>query len=205
MKKTALAVFFLAFWASSVCAQYISPIPVADKEIRDGTSTKMRSMELDRVKREAKKNPVEDLGPAAVNNFLEIKEDFEKIQVLESNIVKVYTRGKVIEYARIAAFSAELNESAARLKKNLFSVPDKELSDSPEKSARDEKKLPADVKNLIVELDNTIGAFVGNPIFTTSKKAGREDKEKAEAALEKVIRISEALKQAAEKQTSAKK
>jgi hypothetical protein len=205
MKNTAVAVFFLAFLASSVGAQFVSPVPVAEREVRDGTSTKMRSLELDRVKREAGINPIEKFGPAAVNNFLEIKQDFEKIQVLDGNIVRVYMRGKVIEYARIAAFSAELGESAARLKKNLFSLPDEAEKDSPKKTEEDEKPLPNDVKNLIVELDNTIGAFVGNPIFTTSKKSGREEKEKARGALERLIYISEALKQEAEKQTQATK
>lgn len=205
MKNAALAVFFLAFLASSVSAQYVSPIPVMEKEVRDGTSTKMRSMELDRAKREAGINPIEKFGPAVVNNFLEIKQDFEKIQLLESNIVKVYTRGKVIEYARIAAFSAELNQSAARLKKNLFSLSDKDAKESPEVSEKSEKPVPSDVKNLIVELDDAVGAFIGNPIFTTSKKSASGEKEKAKAALERMIKISEALKLEAEKQTTAKK
>lgn len=205
MKNAALAVFFLTFLASSIAAQFVSPVPVMEKEVRDGTSTKLRSMELDRVKREAKKKAAENLAPAAVNHFLEIKEDFEKIQVLEGRIVAVYTRGTVIEYARIAAFSAELNESASRLNKNLFSLPDKDQKDLPEKPDRAEKALPADVKNLIVELDSIIGAFVSNPIFTASKKAGREEKERARSALEQVIKFSEALKQEAEKQIQAKK
>jgi hypothetical protein len=204
MKNAALAVFFLTFLASSITAQYVSPVPVMEKEVRDGSSTKMRSMELDRAKREAGVNPIEKFGPAAVNNFLEIKQDFEKIQVLEGNIVKVYTRGKVIEYARLAAFSAELNASAARLKRNLFSLPKKDGEDVPEESKQDEEKLPGDVKNLIVELDDTLGAFIGNPIFSTSKKSGREEKAKAEASLERLIKVSEALRQEAEKQTQAK-
>ena len=205
MKKTALTMAFLAFLASSISAQFVSPVPVIEKEVRETSSIKLRSIELDRVKRESQKTPVERLGPAAVNNFLEIKKDFEKIQVLEGNIVAVYTRGKVIEYARIAAFSGELGQSAGRLKKNLFSLPNDARKDLPEKTEQAEKPFPKDVKNLIVELDKTIGAFVGNPIFTSSKKAGREEKEKAEAALEQVIKISEALKQEAEKQTRAKK
>ena len=193
------------FLASSISAQYISPVPVIEKEIRDNSSVTMRSIELDRIKRDAKKTTPEKLGPASVNNFLEVKEDFEKIQVLESNIVTVYTTGKQIEYTKIAGFSAEINQSAARLKKNLFSLPSKDRENLREKSEQAEKTLSADVKNLIVMLDIMIGAFVSNPIFTTSQKAGREEKEKAEVALRQVIRISEALKQEAEKQTQAKK
>ena len=205
MKNTALALFFLTFLVSSVSAQFISPVPVVEKEVRDGSSTKLRSMELDRVKREAKKNPTEKLGPASVNNFLEIKEDFEKIQVLENNIVKTYTTGKQIQFAKIAAYSSELNQSAERLKKNLFSSPNQDLRALPEESRKDEKKLPNGLKNLIVELDSKIGAFVGSPIFAADKKAKPEEKDKARSDLEQVIRLSIALKQESEKQTQSKK
>ena len=204
MKNTTCPVFFLMFLASSISAQYISPVPVIEKEIRDNSSVTMRSIELDRIKRDAKKTTPEKLGPASVNNFLEVKEDFEKIQVLESNIVTVYTTGKQIEYTKIAGFSAEINQSAARLKKNLFFLENKDpkkLSDEPEPA---EKALPDGVKNLIIELDKTIGAFVTNPIFISPKKAKLKEKEKAEDDLKQIIRLSAALKQAAEGQAPAK-
>jgi hypothetical protein len=204
MKNTTLTVFFLAFLGSSVAAQFISPVPVIEREIRDNSSVKLRSIELDRIKRDAKKTTSEKLGPAAVNNFLEIKQDFEKIQILESNIVKVYTTGKQIEYTRIAAFSAEINESASRLKKNLFSPQTREPEKLPDENRQAGKSLPNGVKNLIVELDNTIGAFVNNPIFLTTKKAKLKEMEKAETDLEQVIRLSIALRQEAENQTRPK-
>ncbi|HVE59383.1 MAG TPA: hypothetical protein VNB22_21415 [Pyrinomonadaceae bacterium] len=204
MKNTAYSVIFLAFLVSSISAQYISPVPVVETEIRDNSSLKIRSIELDRIKRDAKKKSSENLGPASVNNFLEIKVDFEQIQVLENNIVTVYTTGKEIEYKKIAAFSAEINQSASRLKKNLFSLQNNDQKKSSDEPEVREKTLPNDVKNLIVALDNTIGAFVNNPIFLTPKKAKPKEKEKAEADLEQVIRLSTALKQEAEKQTRPK-
>ncbi len=204
MKNTAYLLIFLAFLASSISAQYISPVPVVETEIRDNSSARIRSIELDRIKRDGKKNGAENLGPASVNNFLEIKADFEQIQILEKNIVTVYTTGKQIEYQKIAAFSAEINQSASRLKKNLFSLQTNDQKKSPNAPEVQEKTLPGDVKKLIVELDNTIGAFVNNPIFLTPKKAKLKEKEKAEADLEQVIRLSVALKQEAEKQPRPK-
>lgn len=208
VKNTAYLFGFLAFLVSSISAQFVSPLPVAETEVRDNSSVKMRSLELDRIKRDAKKKNVENLGPASVNNFLEIKADFEQIQVLESNIVTVYTTGKQIEYKKIAVFSAEINQSASRLKKNLFSLQNNDPKNDQIKSSDDpkiqEKTLLDDVKNLIVELDNTISRFVNNPIFQTPKKAKLKEKEKAKADLEQVIRLSVALNQEAEKQTRPK-
>lgn len=204
VKNTAYLVIFLAFFWSSISAQFVSPLPVVETEIRDNSSLKIRSIELDRIKRDAKKKSSENLGPASVNNFLEIKVDFEQIQILENNIVTVYTTGKQIEYQKIAAFSAELNQSASRLKKNLFSPQNNDQKKLPDQPEVQGKTLPGDVKNLIVELDKTIGAFVNNPIFLTSKKTRLKEKEKAEADLEQVIRLSIALKQESEKQTRPK-
>lgn len=203
MKDTACLLFFLAFLVASISAQFVSPVPVVENEIRDISSPKMRTIELDRVKRESKKTRSENLGPAGVNNFLQIKEDFEKIQTLEGSIVTTYTTGKQIQFGKIALFSAELNQSAFRLKENLFSPPAKDQKISPgnPKPGEPDKTLPKDVKKLIVELDNAIGAFTGNPIFLTSKKARPKDREKAAADLEQVLRLSAALKQEAEKQT----
>ena len=75
------------------------------------------------------------------------------------------------------------------------------MSDEPKPA---EKALPDGVKNLIIELDKTIGAFVTNPIFISPKKAKLKEKEKAEDDLKQIIRLSAALKQAAEGQAPAK-
>jgi hypothetical protein len=204
MKNTIWLVFFLLFLVSSISAQFVSPVPVVEAEVRDNTSIRMRSIELDRVKRAAKKINTENPGPASVNHFLEIKEDFEKIQTLDSSIITTYKTGKQIQYAKIAAFSSELNQSAARLKKNLFSNQNKDQNALPEETKTQENNFSPVVPNLIVELDKTLGDFVGNPIFTDSKKPKMKEREKAEADLEQVIRLSAALKQAAEKQTQSK-
>jgi hypothetical protein len=206
MKNTVCLVGFLLFLVSSISAQFVSPVPVVETEVRDNTSIRMRSIELDRVKRDLKKTSSEKIGPASVNKFLEIKEDFEKIQKLESGIVTTYTTGKIIQYSKIALLSAEIIQSASRLKGNLFAPQNKDKNALSETAKAEEKAetLPKDVKNLIVELDNAVGAFVNSPIFVSSKKAKLDDKEKAEADLEQIIRISAALKQESEKQTQPK-
>ena len=85
--------------------------------------------------------------------------------------------------------------------KELSNKDPKELPDKlePEESG---KTVPNEVKKLIVELDNAIGAFVNNPIFQNSVKASL--KEKAEEDLKQIIRLSAALRQAAERQAQAK-
>ena len=206
MKNTVYLLFFGVFLASSVSAQFVSPVPVAEIEMRDISSQKRRALELDRVKKDAKKINTEKLGPASVNNFLEIKADFEKIQLLQSDLVKVYTTGKRIDFARIGFFSGEINLSAAKLKENLFQRPDKDQKNTlqePETVEKD-KNLPQDLPKLIVELDDAIGSFVSNQIFLNPKKAKLKEREKAEADIVAVIKISAALRQEAERRAQPK-
>jgi hypothetical protein len=204
MKSIASVSFLVALLASCAAAQFVSPVPVVEAEIRDNSSVRMRSITLDRFKREARKKTSEQLGPAAVNNFLEIKEDFEKIQMLESDIVRVYTTGKQIEYSKIAGFSAAINQSAARLKTNFLAAQKADRKKSPERPNAPEKALPNGVEPLIIELDNAIGAFVGNRIFLDPPKSKLRDREQAEVDLDRIIRLSAALREAAERQIQAK-
>lgn len=201
MKNTACLAAFLLFLVSSVPAQFVSPVPVIETEVRDNSSIKIRSIELDRVKRESRRKNPEKPGKASVNNFLEIKEDFEKIQNLQSAIVAVYTTEKQINYAKIAALSAELNLSALRLRVNLFPSQDKEKILPDDASTN---KQIQEIKNLIVELDNAIGAFVGSPMFSNAKKADLEVREKTESGIRRVIELSDVLKREAEKNAPKK-
>jgi hypothetical protein len=207
MKNRAFLMFLLFFLASSAAtAQFVSPVPVTETEMRDKSSVKIRSIELERVKRDAGKKGIEKIGRASVNNFLEIKADFEKIQKLESEIITVYRTGREINFARIAALSAEINQSAARLRENLFAPQNKDSRTPSEGAGKPEKEaLTAQpIVNLIVELDDAIGAFVVNPIFLTPKKAADEDRARAEFDLGRIIKFSAALKREAEKNAPAK-
>ena len=68
-----------------------------------------------------------------------------------------------------------------------------------EEKKEPEQTLPTDVKTLIVELDNTLLAFTGNPMFTNPKVVSAADNVKAKSDLERIIKLSGALKQESDK------
>ena len=68
-----------------------------------------------------------------------------------------------------------------------------------EEKKEPEKPLPTDIKSMIVELDNTIMAFTGNPMFTTPQTVNAADNLKAKGDLERIIQLSAALKQESDK------
>lgn len=171
----------------------VSPRPVADAEIRDGNSTRMRSLQLERVKRDSKKIALPEASKEQIVKLGEIKDDFENIQKLQDKIVKTYTTGKTINYSKIGESAANMTKKAIRLDTNLFGAEPVKLTD-----------LPADVKSksvrtLIIELDRAIGTFVKSPIFESGKLVDLNVSAKSDLDLRRIIFLSEALSREAKK------
>lgn len=183
----------LLFISSIVVAQI--PNPVADTEMRDGSSIRRRSIELERVKRDAVKlRPTEDSTERTIK-FAEIKEDFENIQKLQSEIVKAYTTGRKINYEKISQSAAEMTKKTVRLDANLFNSKIEETF----KNKDAEKAKPKRVRDLIVELDKVIGIFVGSPVFKNTKVVDEQSSEKSRLDLEKIFKLSDTLSREAKK------
>lgn len=202
MKKLTILLggLLLALSFSAARAQ-VPPPGAGDKSLED-RNIKDRSIELERIKRDAEKpdnkNQAATMPP---EKFQEIKDDFENIQRLQSEIVAIYTRTKVINFARISADADQINKSAVRLEANLFPVIENQKNGKKPKGQKNQPDvpLPQDVKGLIVEQDNTLAAFVGNPMFTNPQIVNAADNAKARSDLEQVIKLSASLKQEAQK------
>ena len=182
MKKNILLVCCVLVFAMEIIAQLPRPVPVIETEIREGNSIKMRSVELERVKRESTRLSVRDSKERSLN-FEEIGEDFENIQKLQNEVVRVYKTGKTVDYNRIGELSAEMNKRAVRLERNLF----EEKAEKTENNKDVERKK---VRELIIELDGAIGNFTNGQIFKNIKLVDTENVQKSQDQLKKIIKLS---------------
>jgi len=186
--------FFLAA-GSVVSGQSPAPPGAGDKNLGD-RNIKERSIELERVSRDKKKAP-----PATKEDrelqFREIKEDFERIQHSQSEIVDGYTKGKIVDYEKISENAEKIHVGGKRLMGNLFGPHEQNKGDKKVETLA--APMPTEVKTLIVDLDNAIGAFTANPMFTNPQVVNVEDNKKAKADLEKIIGVSFALKKESDK------
>lgn len=181
--------FFLAA-GSLVSGQSPAPPGAGDKNLGD-RNIKERSIELERVSRDTKK-----ATPASKEDrelqFREIKEDFERIQHSQSEIVVAYTKTNIVDYEKISENAEKIHAGGKRLMGNLFLPVEQKKGDKQAEKAAEPK--PTELKALIVYLDNAIGAFTANPMFTNPQVVNVEDNKKAKAELEKIIGASFALK-----------
>jgi len=220
MKKTFILIGFILAAAFSNADAQVTPAGAGDKNLRD-TNVKGRSDELERIKRNAEKSgksnknkttknlaaeqPAEDKLAA---KYAEIKTDYEQIQLSQDAIIKAYQSGDKIDYIQIGKFSSEINKSGIRLNSNLFPPPivvdsdaKKVESSNAKKEEKTEKetKKSKNVRDIIVELDNTIGSFATSPMFQNLRTVDPAISEKTRLDLEKIIELSGLLGAEAQK------
>ena len=202
MKKIIFTIFviFLASAFSDVMAQGApagvgTPAGAGDKNLgSDGI--KMRSVEMERVRREADYAEAASFAPISTEiqlKFPQIKEDFESIQISEAAIIKAYTTGKSIDYPLIETSALGIHKNAKRLDTNLFA----KTAEIKEDKVKEEK--PKTIKVLIIELDKAIGDFLSSKIFGNLKVVEPEIAIKTRKDLISIIDLSERLSKEASK------
>ncbi len=197
MKKIIFTIFviFLAASFSNIMAQGVptgvgTPAGATDKNLGDD-GIKMRSVEIERIKKEAQSAEAASFAPInkeVVTKFPQIKEDFEALQILEAAIIKAYTTGKTIDYGLIESSADGINKRAKRLDNNLFAdtKKDKKVEDESKKEGKTKT-----LRDLIVQLDTAIGEFVTSKIFSNNKIIEPEVAIKARIDLLNVTQLSE--------------
>jgi hypothetical protein len=189
MKSVLFVITSLLAFPMSFRAQ-VSPNPVINNEIKDNSSIRTRSIELEKVKRDANKLRHPETSEETEIRFKEIKDDFEGIQKLQSLIIKTYTIGVKINYEKIRELAFEMKKKAVRLDINFFNTIYTADSD---KKLKDKMPIAKNVRDLIIELDKTIGVFVDNPIFKRATIVDSKLLEKSQKSLSEIIKLSENL------------
>ena len=205
MKKLTLSAiaFSIALFCFNINGQVDNgTLPGAgDKDLTDRNS-KDRSSELERIKREMYKKDSKLPDNARQMNFARIKKDFEQIQIVfDSGIVRTYRMSIPMDYGKISESASELCERAVRLHSNLFpDLPKKNKEGIVAAAPAELTGSPSEVvRNLIIGLNGSLGAFVSSPIFQNIKVVDPDASEKARLDLETVIAQSLALSERAGK------
>jgi hypothetical protein len=126
--------------------------------------------------------------------FPQINEDFQRIQVIHNEIVRMFQPDKDINYDRLAELTDDLKRRSARLRDNLC-LPEPEKTDA--KAAHTEAIDDSHMKNNIFALHDLVVDFVANPIF---KNLGVVDAKMVDSAtlnLNNLIAISDEIKREA--------
>ncbi|MDQ3321261.1 MAG: hypothetical protein M3525_02195 [Acidobacteriota bacterium] len=194
-KQLLLAILLLALSVVSASAQ--GSLEQAAKNARDQFfDIKNRSIELERMKREANKRPA---SANSAHGFPEIKEDFEQIQKINSDFLQPTIIKTPVDYAAVLKSVSEVNRRAVRLKANLFSAEPKQKKDAKTKRQIADEQQKIEI--LLNILDKSIGSFVHSSIFQNTNLVNSQDSFKAQNDLERIIKVSQLIKEQAGKIT----
>jgi len=183
IKKLFLAIFLLAGFVGATSAQF-NPEQALLSAREESANIKNRSIELERIKREAFKRPLDN---ESTKKFPEIKEDFEQIQKLNGSVLQLNAAETPLNFHAVSKFVSEINRRAIRLRSNLF--PAESKAKNKEQTAESQ-----DIKTLLSELDKFINKFAHSPIFQNTKLVNSADSLKAQKDLETVIAVSNSIK-----------
>jgi hypothetical protein len=132
-------------------------------------------------------------GPEAAA-LPQITEDFEKIQLVDKELMTAVFANNVLNHKQIVKSIADIEKRAARLKSNL-AYP--ESTEADKASAGTNEKT--DLRLALSKLDSAIMSFVTNPIFQTDRKVvNAEFAVKVSNDLRTVMKLSESIRRQAE-------
>jgi hypothetical protein len=115
----------------------------------------------------------------------QIKEDFERMQVVNNEMMRAVVKSDAIDYKLVSASLDEINKCAKRLKENL------KMQDYEAKEAGDGRAASvADVKASLSTLDDFIMSFVQSPIFQNTQVIDTNHRARAGNDLANIIGVS---------------
>jgi len=128
------------------------------------------------------------------NLFPQINEDFQRIQILHNEIVRMLQPDKGLNYDRLADLTGDMKKRSVRLRENL-ALPQPEKTDTP--PSHSDAIDDAHLKKTIADLHDVIVSFIANPLF---KNLGVVDAKVIDAAgknLDDILGLSEEIKREA--------
>jgi hypothetical protein len=140
------------------------------------------------------KNDAKAVNERRRNLFPQINEDFQRIQVIHNEIVRMLQPDKSLNYDRLAELTDDMKKRSVRLRENL-ALPEPEKT--KEQATHSEAIDDSQIKKVIGDLHDLVVSFVANPIF---KNLGVVDAKVIYAArenLEDIINTSGEVKREA--------
>lgn len=140
------------------------------------------------------KNDAKAASERRRNLFPQINEDFQRIQVIHNEMVRMLQPDKSLNYDRLMDLTGDMKKRGERLRENLMlAEPEKTGAPSSHAAAIDEAQL----KKSIADLHDVVASFVASPIFKNLGVVDAKVVESATKDLDHIITLSDDIKKEA--------
>jgi len=187
-RSTVLVCVLLPVFATAVVTRSQTHYP--GPEARENN----RSMdEYDRTLNRMK-NDAKAASERRRNLFPQINEDFQRIQVIHNEIVRMLQPDKGLNLDRLMDLTGDMKKRGARLRENLaLPEPNKTEAERTQVEVIDEAHL----KKSIANLHDVVVSFVANPIFKNLGVVDAKIVDTATKDLDNLINLSDEIKKEA--------
>jgi hypothetical protein len=194
------AIAFMSVSAVRVVAQqqgqpvYVPPV----MERRDADMVNQRAMrEEELLRRRLVASSVRVSDPRLLQAvILQVKEDFERIQVVRNELVRITSANNALNFKFISDATGEIRKRSNRLKNNL-ALADPEGGEESKKNGVELD--PEQMKDALLTLCNRIESFVKSSVFETPGVVDVEGSTKANSDLENMIQLSSNIRKNAQR------
>ena len=169
---------------------------VVQSQPQTGAQVRERQQAMDEYDRTLNrmKNDARALTERRRSLFPQINEDFQRIQVIHNEIVRMFQPDRSVNYDRLAELTDDMKKRSARLRDNL-SLPEPDKTDG--KAAHPDAIDESHMKKNIFALHDLVVDFVANPIFKNLGVVDAKMIDSATVNLNNLIDISDEIKREA--------
>jgi hypothetical protein len=186
-QKLSLLLLALLTFAGAAQAQ-MSPGP--------GTAVRERQQAMDDYDRDISrmKNDAKAVRERRQSLFPQINDDFQRVQVIHNELVRMLQSKNGLDYGRLADLSGDLKKRGTRLRENLaLSQTDQTASQTKHDDAVDDQHMRKD----IVSLHDVVVSFVASPLFKNLGVVEAKVLDQTQHDLDKIIDLSDEIKREA--------
>jgi hypothetical protein len=171
--------------AEPLRAQQRSGLPERERDLL------ARETQLRAIEKPIKQRPVHEVRML----LRQINEDFQKIQLVNLEMIKTVSGAEVLDVKKIQKSADEIRTLASRLKSNLILPESEEVEIVPQFGPEREG-----VKAALFHLSKKVRSFVRNPVFQTSSQVvDAQLSAQARNDLETIIELCRNIKKSAAK------
>ncbi len=183
-------------FALVVLVIFLSATVVARAQGLPGPAIRERNRVMDDHDRDINrmKNDAKMATERRRNLFPQINEDFQRIQVIHNELVRILQSEKGLDYGRLANLTDDMKKRSSRLRENL-ALPEREKTDM--RPAHTETIDETHMKKTIIALHDLVVSFVANPIFKNLAVFDAHVIEDARKNLDNIIDVSDEIKKEA--------
>jgi hypothetical protein len=168
----------------------------------DPSGIRARSNTMKMLERDAKRSGVR--LPESPADLRQLRKDFERIQILDRDVIAVQAAGGVRDFQELSNAAAEIRKRAERLQALLL-PPVKAKGRIDEKEVQTDVGVPHELPAMLTKLDASIRSLVTNPVFRNTRVIDAAHTMQARSDMASVLTLSERIREEADREQKAGK